>query len=139
MDQFTKQVIEGRVGSWAHVEPSLDGSKPLVAPSKYAAARFAALLGGTAQSTETSATAMRGGHFRGMDPRQVLCVTTDDNLLRAAKEVGFFTLKFRPSSDSLFGQVSTDFMATSSLEIQDAVEEMNGVGLRQSAFRHRAF
>jgi len=58
--------------------------------------------------------------------------------LGAAKDLGFFTVKYR-HPEGLYGQVSTDFMATSALEVQDALEELNGVALRSSAFSHRSF
>jgi len=155
MEQFTKQVIDGGVGVWEHVEPSLDDSMKITtqdseySPFKHILSRFRAMLAGQAQGVVTPASegslvrgergTGNGGAFKDLLPQQVLIVSTDDTLLKAAKEVGFFTLKYRPHKDSLFGQVATDFMATSSLEVQDAVEEMNGVGLRESAFKHRGF
>jgi len=152
MAQFTKQVIEGGVGVWEHVEPSLDDSIKTSNQSipKHILSKFIAMMEGTARGVVTPASEQQGvvkgqlgtgtgGKFRELEPKQVLVVTTDDHLLKAAKDMGFFTLKYRPHANSLFGQVSTDFMATSSIEVQDAVEEMNGVGLRQSAFKHRGF
>jgi hypothetical protein len=75
-------------------------------------------------------------NFAGLLPKQIMLVTTDDALLWAAKDVGFFTVKYR-GVQGLYGQVSTDFIATSALEVQDALEELNGVALRTSAFSHR--
>lgn len=75
--------------------------------------------------------------FRDFLPKQILLVTSDDSLLAAGKEQGFMTVKYR-APQGLYGTVSTDFSATSAIEVQDALESLNGVAMRSSAFRHRA-
>jgi len=75
--------------------------------------------------------------FREILPKQILLVTSDDALLSGAKDMGFMTVKYR-TPQGLYGTVSTDFSATSALEVQDALESLNGVAMRSSAFRHRA-
>jgi len=73
-----------------------------------------------------------------IEPRHLLFISSDDTYLGLAKERGFMTCRYRPK-DGLYGQVSTDFSATSALELQDALEELNGVALRGSAYGSRAF
>jgi hypothetical protein len=70
-------------------------------------------------------------------PKQIMIITTDDAILNASKDLGFFTLKYR-EPQGLYGQCTTDFSATSAIEVQDALEELNGVALRSSAFSHRS-
>jgi len=41
--------------------------------------------------------------------------------------------------NDLFGQVLTDYTAQNPLEVQDAIEDLNGVALRNSAVKSRTF
>jgi len=75
--------------------------------------------------------------LRDILPKQILLVTSDDALLAGGKDLGFMTVKYR-APQGLYGTVSTDFSATSAIEVQDALESLNGVAMRGSAFRHRA-
>lgn len=73
-----------------------------------------------------------------IEPRNLLMISSCDTYLGLAKERGFMTCRFRPK-DGLYGQVITDFSATSPIELQDALDELNGIALRGSAYGSRAF
>jgi len=74
----------------------------------------------------------------GITPGQIVFVSSNETCLKIAKERGMLTCRFRPA-DGLFGQVSTDYLASSSIELQDCLEELNGIALRASAYGSRAF
>ena len=74
--------------------------------------------------------------FSRLNPRTVMLVSSDDSLLKAARDNGMLTCKFR-LSNSLRG-VTTHFVATNALEIQDALEELNGIAMRGSAHASRS-
>lgn len=74
----------------------------------------------------------------GISPKQLLVVSSNEQFLALSKSRGFLTCRYRPL-DSLYGQVSTDMVATNALEIQDCLEELNGVALRASVFSSRTY
>jgi|TARA_A100001035_G_scaffold205105_1_gene165209 hypothetical protein len=74
--------------------------------------------------------------FQQLDPRTVMLVSSDDSLLKAARDNGMLTCKFR-LPNTMRG-VTTHFTATDALEIQDALEELNGIAMRGSANVSRA-
>lgn len=74
----------------------------------------------------------------GIPPKQILVVSSNESFLSLSKSRGFLTCRYRPL-DSLYGQVSTDMVASNALEIQDCLEELNGVALRASAFSSRSY
>lgn len=69
---------------------------------------------------------------------QVFVVSGDEKILEIAKSRGYFTCRYR-FPNSLYGQTATTFVASNPLEIQDAMEELNGVAFRNSAFQFRTF
>ena len=70
--------------------------------------------------------------------KQTLFVSADESLLSMGSMRGYYTCRYRfPNSN--YGQISTHFVATNALEIQDAMEELNGVAMRNSAFQYRSF
>jgi hypothetical protein len=113
---------------FAHVEPNLAVGirKQKTSKEQYAARRIKKLF----KSSEAA--------FTGVDPKQVMIVTTCENLLRAARDAGMLTCKFR-LPNGLRGQVSTHFTATGALEVQDALEELNGIAWRGTAHSSRTF
>jgi hypothetical protein len=72
----------------------------------------------------------------GLACHEIMVVSPHEKTLIAAKDKGHFTCRFR-FPNSLYGQCYTDFVATGALEIQDAIEELNGIALRNSAFQYR--
>ena len=130
MDQFIASVDF----NFDHVQPKWPSAdKPIVASEL----TFQEKRLHISQTKATMEVMLKAAAFRGCLPKQVLMVTNDDMLLAAAKAAGFFTVKYRTPS-GLYGQVTTDFNATSAVEIQDALEELNGVAMRGSAFAHRS-
>ena len=130
MDQFVASVDF----TFDHVQSQWSPtSKPFVASQL----SFQEKRGHISQAGAAMETILKAAAFRGCEPKQVLMVTNDDMLLAAAKDAGFFTVKYRTPT-GLYGQVTTDFNATSAVEIQDALEELNGVAMRGSAFAHRS-
>ena len=110
---------------FAHVESNLYAGLKKHKSSKdvYAARRIRSLM-----KYNTS--------FARLDPRAVMLVSSEDILLKAARDSGMLTCKFR-LPDSLRG-VSTHFVASDALEIQDALEELNGIAMRGSAHASRS-
>ena len=49
-----------------------------------------------------------------------------------------YTCRWRGEND-LFGQVVTDFIATSPMELQDSIEDLNGIAFRDSVIRSRSY
>ena len=70
--------------------------------------------------------------------KECLLISSNEEIIASAKERGYYTCRYR-SSDSLYGQQSTDFQATSAIEVQDCIEELNGIGMRPSAYHSRAW
>ncbi len=110
---------------FAHVEDNLYAGLKRQKSSKdvYAARRIKSLMKSNAS-------------FSRLDPRTVMLVSSDDSLLKAARDNGMLTCKFR-LPNSLRG-VSTHFTATDAIEIQDALEELNGIAMRGSAHASRS-
>jgi hypothetical protein len=138
MKQFVSSV--GNDTNFDHVQESWNisggqSSSSTINTNKLSFIEKKDLIMKTSQSMES--ILKENSAFHGILPKQILLVTNDDIILASGKEVGLFTVKYR-SPSGLFGQVTTDFMATSAIEIQDALEELNGVALRGSAFAHRS-
>ena len=112
---------------FVHVEPNLAAGlrKAKTSKDQFASRRLRKLL-------RSHAT------FKILEPKNVMFVSTDDCLLRAARDEGMLTCKFRPPN-SLRGQVSTHFTAAKALEVQDALEELNGIAWRGTAHSSRTF
>lgn len=115
---------------FVHVEPNLaiGIKKQKTSKDQYAARRINKLF--SAKSSEAA--------FTDLDPKQVMLVSTDDSLLRAARDAGMLTCKYR-LPNGLRGQVSTHFTATAALEVQDALEELNGIAYRNTAHSSRTY
>lgn len=71
-----------------------------------------------------------------LNANEFLILSQNDNLLEAAKLRQFYTCRYRPPN-SLYGKVSTDFVAQNAIEIQDCIEELNGIAMRSSAYNSR--
>jgi hypothetical protein len=69
--------------------------------------------------------------------KEFLLFSSDEEIIEAAKERGYYTCRYRPPN-ALFGRCSTDFVATNAIEIQDAIEDLNGIAMRSSAYNSRA-
>jgi len=101
---------------------------------------------GSQVATETELRAKAKEEFEEMEKklgpsfvsRQQIVISSDDMLLEIGKQRGYYTCRFRPEN-ALFGKVVCDFTAKDALEIQDALEELNGVAYRNSAFGSRTF
>ncbi len=91
----------------------------------------------TQRAATAFSTILNLSKFQDMLPKQMLLVTSDDTLLSVGKDAGLMTVKYR-APQGLYGQVSTDFSATCAVEVQDALEALNGVAMRGSAFKHRS-
>lgn len=74
----------------------------------------------------------------GLHSHVILFVSCDDNLLQIAKSKMFQLCRYRPSN-ALFGHMITDYIATNPLELQDVIEERNGIAFRSSVFQSRLF
>ena len=74
-------------------------------------------------------------------PKQIVLVSGDESALAHAKARGIMTCRFRPPNApyTISKAGSTDFTAESALEVQDALESLNGIALRQSAYGMRSF
>lgn len=68
----------------------------------------------------------------------ILLISSCDSMLRVGKDRGSYTCRWRGEND-LFGQVVTDYIATSPLEVQDCIEDLNKVAFRNSVIRSRTF
>ena len=73
--------------------------------------------------------------FQQLDPRTVMLVSSDDSLLKAARTTACSRAN---SVCPTPWRVTTHFTATDALEIQDALEELNGIAMRGSANVSRA-
>jgi hypothetical protein len=70
-------------------------------------------------------------------PKEYLLFTSDEEIIEAGKERGYFTCRYRPQN-GLYGRNSTDFVATNAIQCQDAIEELNGIAFNTSAYNSRA-
>ena len=66
----------------------------------------------------------------------MLIVSSSDKILEAAKNRQHHTCRYRGAND-LFGQIVTDYTATSPLELQDCIEALNGISFRSSVIGSR--
>jgi len=73
----------------------------------------------------------------GLLTKEFLLFSSDEEIIEAAKDRGYYTCRYRPPN-ALFGRCSTDFVATNAIEIQDAIEDLNGIAMRSSAYNSRA-
>jgi hypothetical protein len=71
-------------------------------------------------------------------PKEFLLFSSDEEIIASAKSRGYYTCRYR-SRDSLYGMQSTDFQASNAVEVQDCIEELNGIGMRPSAYNSRAW
>ena len=131
---------------FAHVEPSMAVGMQSNQCSKdeYAARRLRMLIHGASEANGSGRGSDGGGintdnpgAFRDIQPKSIMVVSTDDSLLKAAREEGMLTCKYR-LPNGLRGQVSCHFNATAALEIQDALEELNGIAWRKTAHGSRS-
>lgn len=70
-------------------------------------------------------------------PKEFLLISSDEEIIEAAKDRGYFTCRYRPQN-SLYGRNSTDFVATNAIQCQDAIEDLNGIAFNTSAYNSRA-
>jgi FMN phosphatase YigB (HAD superfamily) len=61
-----------------------------------------------------------------MDPHRVLMVTDRDDYIRAARDLGMQTCRLQPKN-ARRGNVSADFTATAIEDVQEVVNEINGI------------
>jgi hypothetical protein len=73
-----------------------------------------------------------------IENKQCLVISNNEKTLELSKKAGYFTCRYK-FPDSANGKFSCDFTATSAMELQDIVEEMNGISLRNSAFGSRSY
>ena len=67
---------------------------------------------------------------------EILLISSSNSILKTAKHTGNFTCRFRGEND-LYGDVVTDYTATSPIEVQDAIEDLNKIAFRDSVVRSR--
>lgn len=74
-------------------------------------------------------------------PIQALIVSSTgaDDQLMTGKSRGYYTLKYNKNNSGTYGQITPDFLSTSAIEIQDALEELNKVAFRPTAFNSRQY
>lgn len=72
------------------------------------------------------------------EPSSVMLVSRNDSLLEIASNLGLYTCRFRDELDR-YGSVHTHYSARSPLEVQDALEHINGVAMRGSALSSRSY
>lgn len=65
---------------------------------------------------------------------ETLVVSSSDDILMSGKDNGNFTCRYRAEND-LYGQVTTDYIATTATEIKDVVEDLNGIAFRDSVVK----
>lgn len=71
-------------------------------------------------------------------PKEIMLISSNDQMLEAARSTGLVSCRYRPVN-SPAGKISCDFTATVPIEIQDAIESMNGIALRNSVFSSRIY
>ena len=111
--------------SFSHIEGSYDEGlrKAKTSKVKYVTSRLKRLL------TDHK-------DFKGISPHEIMLVSSDSQLLAAAREMQFITCKFRVAN-ALYGSGFVHYTAKTSLEVQDAIEDLNGIALRRSSFISR--
>ncbi len=62
-----------------------------------------------------------------LDPSLVLLVSDRDEYLRAAKDVGMLTCRLQPKNNARRGNVSTHYTSPSVEDVQEVVNEINGI------------
>jgi hypothetical protein len=71
-------------------------------------------------------------------PREIMLISSNDKLLEVARDAGHISCRYRPVNAPA-GKFTCDFTATTPIEIQDAIEAMNGIALRNSVFSSRIY
>jgi hypothetical protein len=127
---------------FAHVEPSMvEGmTHQKCSKDEYAAWRLRHLIQANGRGSDGDVGGINTdnpGAFRDIAPKNIMLVSTDESLLKAARKEGMLTCKYR-LPNGLRGQVSCHFNATAALEIQDALEELNGIAWRKTAHGSRS-
>lgn len=70
-----------------------------------------------------------------IESKHVLIISNNEKSLELSKKSGYLTCRFK-FPDTPNGQFSCNFTATNAIELQDIVEEMNGISLRNSGIYH---
>jgi chemotaxis response regulator CheB len=63
---------------------------------------------------------------------EILVISGDDDLLSIARNHGYYTCRYSGGNNVRYGSVTTDFHATKSIEIKDAIDDLIGIALRSS-------
>jgi hypothetical protein len=74
----------------------------------------------------------------GGDAHSLLLVSRSDKILQQGSDLGLYTCRYRADGDR-YGNVGTHYTACSPLEVQDALEDLNGIAMRASAFSSRSY
>jgi len=77
-------------------------------------------------------------HPSGGDAQSLLLVSRSDAILQQGADLGLYTCRYRADGDR-YGNVGTHYTARSPLEVQDVLEDLNGIAMRASAFSSRSY